>query len=59
MCYILNDRSNKKNNNNLSHLMAMLRFFTASVVNIGRVAADSEFKAPSDTPRLRLIVLGI
>lgn len=26
--------------------MAMLRLFTASVVNIGRVAVDSEFNAP-------------
>lgn len=30
--------------------MAMLRLFTASVVNIGRVAVDSEVTAPSDVP---------
>lgn len=36
--------------------MAMLRFFTASVVNIGRVAVDSEVKAPSDVALLRWTV---
>lgn len=30
--------------------MAILRLFTASVVNIGRVAVDSEFKVPRDAP---------
>lgn len=29
----------------ICHLMAMLRLFTASVVNTGRVAVDSEVKA--------------
>lgn len=36
--------------------MAMLRFFTASVMNIGRVAVDSEVKAPSDAALLRWTV---
>lgn len=39
----------------ICHLMAMLRLFTASVVNIGRVAVDSEVRAPSDAPLLTLV----
>lgn len=35
--------------------MAMLRLFTASVVNIGSVAVDSEVKALSDAPLPTLV----